>query len=54
MSCVEVNPCNDCSPCNPDYTDTGCIDFPKTGCVIYDGDDIECLGIEKTENLNDV
>lgn len=51
MSCPEVNPCN---PCNPDYSDTGCPDYPKTGCVIYDGDDIPCLSITKTENLNDV
>lgn len=51
MTCVETPICN---PCNPDYTDTGCTDFPNSECVIYNGDDIPCLNITKTENLNEV
>lgn len=51
MSCQDVNPCN---PCNPDYSDTGCPDYPNSGCIIYNGDDIPCLSIVKTESLNDV
>jgi len=42
MACVETPICN---PCNPDYTDTGCTDFPNSECVIYNGDDIPCLNI---------
>lgn len=51
MACVETTPC---TPCNPDYTELGCPDYPKTGCVIYDGEDIPCLSITKTENLNEI
>lgn len=51
MPCQTQNPC---TPCNPDYTDYGCLDFPKSECIIYNGDDIPCLNIVKTENLNEV
>lgn len=51
MPCPEINPC---TPCNPGYTDNGCLDFPKSECIIYNGDDIPCLSITKNENLNDV
>ena len=55
MPCPDLPPCNPCSdPCIPDYTDLGCCDFPKTKCVIYDGDDIPCLNITKNENLNQI
>lgn len=51
MSCVETPVCN---PCNPAYTDTGCLDYPNSSCIIYNGDDIPCLSVVKTENLNEV
>lgn len=54
MPCNNVDPCNNCNVCTPDYTDLGCPDYPKSGCIIYDGDDIPCLSIVKTENLNEI
>lgn len=54
MPCTNVDPCNNCNVCTPDYTDLGCPDYPKSGCIIYDGDDIPCLSIVKTENLNEI
>lgn len=51
MACDQQTPC---SPCNPDYTDLGCSDYPWTSCVIYNGENIPCLNISQTENLNDV
>lgn len=51
MPCETPTPCN---PCNPVYVETGCLSYPLTGCVIYNGEDIPCLGITKTENLNQI
>lgn len=51
MACNDVTPC---LPCNPDYSELGCSDYPGTSCVIYNGDDIPCLNIVKTENLNEI
>lgn len=51
MPCDTPTPC---PTCNPDYTELGCPDYPHSGCIIYDGEDIPCLNIEQTENLNEV
>lgn len=53
-TCLPCNPCTTCDPCAPDYTDTGCCEFIKTDCVIYKGEDIDCLNISTNENLTDI
>lgn len=53
-TCLPCNPCTPCDPCSPDYTDTGCCDFIKTDCVIYKGEDIDCLNISTNESLTDI
>ena len=57
MPCTNTDPCNNCNNCNncdPNYSSLGCPSYPNTECVIYNGDDIPCLSIVKTENLNEV
>lgn len=52
-----MSTCNEiptCLPCTPDYTDVGCCEFIKTDCVIYKGDDIDCLNISTDETLTEI
>jgi hypothetical protein len=47
MACEETPIC---SPCNPDYSDTGCPQYIKDTCVTIT-EDINCLSITKNETL---
>lgn len=49
-NCSTPDPCNNCTPCNPDYSDTGCPEYVKDTCVTIT-EDIDCLSIVKNETL---
>lgn len=44
----------DCKDCEPDYKKTVCAKPIDSRCVIYDGNNVECLNIIKGENINSV
>lgn len=53
MACEQTPTCT-CNICNPTYTELGCCDYISTDCVVYKGEDIDCLDIVTNENLTQI
>jgi len=53
MACQQTPTCT-CNICNPTYTEVGCCDYISTDCVVYKGEDIDCLDISTNENLTQI